>query len=74
MENIVSNCGTPSAFFSLLVVAAGVLVFGIYVAKQRRQPPAQPEDQETENVGVDREGWETKGSEDEEGWETNPES
>jgi hypothetical protein len=83
-ENLVANCGTVSASFAFLVVGLGVLIFGIYVARQRRQSSGLPEELEPEEVFVDREGWETKvsddqeqreakASKDEEGWEGKPE-
>jgi hypothetical protein len=72
-ENVIANCGTASGFFAVLVIATGVLVFGIYVYKQRPQSPARSEDLQSETVLVDDEGWESRGSGDEEGWETKPE-
>src|SRR5207247_2520476 len=38
-DNLIVNCGTVSGSFAFLVVALGVLIFGIYVARQRRQSP-----------------------------------
>jgi len=83
-ENLIVNCGTVSASFAFLVVGLGVLIFGIYVARQRWQSSGPPEELEPEEVFVDREGWETKvsddkeqggtkASKDEEGWEGKPE-
>jgi len=83
-ENLIVNCGTVSASFAFLVVALGVLIFGIYEAKQRRQSPSLQEELESEEVIVDEEGWELKASEeagqnetkgpgDEQGWEKKPE-
>jgi hypothetical protein len=65
-ENLIANCGTVSASFAFLVVALGVLIFSIYAAKQRWQSPRLQEELEPEEVIVDKEGWETKASEDEE--------
>jgi hypothetical protein len=83
-ENIIVNCGTVTASFAFLVVALGVLIFGIYAARERRQLTGLPEESGTEEVLVDQEGWETKvydeeelrdakASKDEEGWEKKPE-
>jgi len=83
-DNLIANCGTVSASFAFLVVALGVLIFGIYVARQRRQSPSLQEELESEEVIVDEEGWELKASEeagqnetkgpgDEQGWEKKPE-
>jgi sugar phosphate permease len=80
-ENLIVNCGTVSASFAFLVVAVGVLIFGIYATKQRRQSPARLGGPKAEESFVDKGGWETKGfdnkerrdtkgSDDEEGWET----
>jgi len=80
-ENLIVNCGTVSASFAFLVVGLGVLIFGIYAAKQHRQSHILQE--EPEEVIVDKEGWETKASEDEgrnerkgpsdeQGWEKKP--
>jgi len=80
-ENLIVNCGTVSASFAFLVVGLGVLIFGIYAAKQRSRSPILQE--EPEEVIVDKEGWETKASEDEgrnerkdhsdeQGWEKKP--
>jgi len=77
---MIMNCGSVSASFAFLVVALGVLIFGIYIAKQRRQSMGPPDEQEPEKVFVDQEGWETKvldvadrpetkATDDEEGWE-----
>jgi hypothetical protein len=81
-ENIIVNCGSVFASFAFLVVAFGVLIFGVYATKQRRQ--SHPGGLKAEESFVDREGWETKGfddeerretkgSDDEEGWETKAE-
>jgi len=64
-ENLIVNCGTVSASFAFLVVGLGVLIFGIYAAKQRRQSHSLQGELEPEEVIVDKEGWETKASEDE---------
>jgi len=70
-ENITSNCGIQSGFFAFLVIAAGLLVFGIYAGKQRWQSRARPEKPEPEIVSVDEEGWETKQSQaNEDAWKT----
>src|SRR5204863_8405892 len=80
-ENLIVNCGTVSASFAFLVVGLGVLIFGIHAAKQRSRSPILQE--EPEEVIVDKEGWETKASEDEgrnerkdhsdeQGWEKKP--
>jgi hypothetical protein len=82
-ENLIVNCGTVSASFAFLVVALGVLIFGIYAAKQGWQSRSLQGELEPEEVMVDKEGWETKASEDEErserkvrgdeqGWEEKP--
>jgi hypothetical protein len=82
-ENLIANCGTVSASFAYLVVALGVLIFGIYAAKQRWRSRSLQGELEPEEVIVDKEGWETKASEDEErserkgrggdqGWEEKP--
>jgi hypothetical protein len=81
-ENMIVNCGTVSASFAFLVVALGVLIFGIYIAKQRQQSPGPSEEQEPEEVSLDQEGWETKVSDvanrpeteasDDERWEEKP--
>ena len=65
-ENLILNCGTVSGSFAFLVVALGVLIFGIYVAKQRQQSSGTREEPEIKEIIVDKEGWETKASEDEE--------
>ncbi|HEY4823047.1 MAG TPA: hypothetical protein VIH83_05115, partial [Candidatus Bathyarchaeia archaeon] len=69
-ENMIVNCGSASASFAFLVIAFGVLLFGIYATKQHRQSLAHPGGLKTEKVFVGKEGWETKVSDDEEGWET----
>jgi hypothetical protein len=79
---MIVNCGSAYASFAFLVVAFGVLIFGIYATKQRRQ--SHPGGLKAEESFVDKEGWETKGfddeerretkgSDDEEGWETKAE-
>src|SRR6266550_703673 len=81
LDILTVNCGTVSASFAFLVVGLGVLIFGIYAAKQRSRSPILQE--EPEEVIVDKEGWETKASEDEgrnerkdhsdeQGWEKKP--
>ncbi len=82
-ENIVTNCGTPSAFFAIVTIIIGVLVFGVYVLNQHGPPGPELEEEKSEPVTDDQEGaesteapskeeggWETKSSRDEEGWET----
>jgi hypothetical protein len=56
------NCGgSVSALFGFLVIAFGVLIFGVYAIMQRRQSRGSPREQpEKEKVLVDKEGWETK--------------
>lgn len=56
------NCGgSVSALFGFLVIAFGVLIFGVYATMQRRQSRNAPQGQTgEENVLVDQEGWETK--------------
>ncbi len=68
-ENLIVNCGSPSASFAFLVIAIGVSAFGIYATIQHRKSHAHPGEPETEKVFVDREGWETRVSDDEEGGE-----
>ena len=76
------NCESNSGYFAFLVIAIGVLLFGVYAAKQRRRPPSHDETKD-EKVLVDEEGWEMKASENpkpvepkgsslDEGWETKP--
>jgi hypothetical protein len=83
-ENLIVNCGVASASFAFLVIALGLLVFGIYAIREHRQSSALRGEQEAEKVFVDKEGWETKAvdeeegsetrtSDDEEGWETKAE-
>jgi hypothetical protein len=78
------NCSSTTGYFAFLVIALGVAAFGIYAAKQRREPSRSEEDhQDAEKVIVDEEGWETKTVESkkppttapghDEGWETKPE-
>jgi hypothetical protein len=56
-----------------LIIAFGVLAFGIYVVVERRKSLAELRAIESEKVVVDEEGWETKASENEgEGWEAKP--
>ena len=57
------NCESVTGYFAFLVIAFGVLAFGIYAAKQRRQSHVLPKEPEQEKVLVDQEGWETKLSE-----------
>jgi hypothetical protein len=66
-ENIITNCGNVTASFAYLVIAIGVLMFGIYVVKQRRQPSTPSDEAEDERVLSDEEGWETKLHDGEEG-------
>ena len=56
------NCGgSVSALFGFLVIAFGVLIFGVYAIMQRRQSRNSPKEQPgEENVLFDQEGWETK--------------
>ena len=78
------NCSSNTGYFAFLVIAFGVVAFGVYAARQRRQSSAPPREEEEEKVSVDEEGWETRvpGSVEErsvnlpkdgEGWETKPE-
>jgi hypothetical protein len=60
------DCGSVSGYFAFLVIAFGVLAFGIYAAKQRRQSSGLPEAPEKEKAWVDEQGWETKLSQGEE--------
>jgi hypothetical protein len=69
-ENLIANCGSASASFAFLVIALGVLIFGIYATEQRRRSRARPGELETRKVFVDEEGWETPVVDDEEGVET----
>jgi hypothetical protein len=69
-ENLIANCGSVSASFAFLVIVIGVLMFGVYVARQYRQSSAHVEEPEAEKVFVDEEGWETKAVDDEEGSKT----
>ena len=75
------NCGgSVSALFGFLVIAFGVLIFGVYAVKQRRQSQSPPKEPAETKVQVDQEGWETKTSDSEEtgmnvsesegGWQT----
>ena len=77
------NCSSNTGDFAFLVIALGVVAFGVYAARQRQSsgPPKEPGE---EKVAVDEEGWETKVSgnaegkavnlpKDREGWETRPE-
>jgi hypothetical protein len=78
------NCSSNTGDFAFLVIALGVVAFGVYAARQRRQASGPPTDQGEEKVAVDEEGWETKVAgkaegravnlpKDREGWETRPE-
>jgi uncharacterized membrane protein YebE (DUF533 family) len=78
------NCSSNTGDFAFLVIALGVLAFGVYATKQRHQSSRLEEDhQDDEQVIVDQEGWETKSNDskepstkvsgDDEGWETKPE-
>lgn len=58
-ENLVANCGSTYASFAFLVIVAGVVIFGVYVTKQRRRSAAPLEETE-EKVTVDDEGWEKR--------------
>jgi hypothetical protein len=60
-----------------LIIAFGVLAFGVYVVVERRKSLAElramESAMESEKVVVDEEGWEKKASEDEgEGWGAKP--
>ncbi len=80
-ENLIANCGSTTAWFAFLVIALGVIIFGIYATEQRRR--ARPRELKPEKVFVDEEGWETKVFDDEDretrvfddggGWETKAE-
>ncbi|MBO0889012.1 hypothetical protein J2P12_07930, partial [Candidatus Bathyarchaeota archaeon] len=68
-ENLTANCGSSFAPFAFLVIILGFVLFGIYAIKQRREPPSQPieaQSLEPSEVYVDKEGWETKISNDQE--------
>jgi hypothetical protein len=78
------NCSSTTGDFAFLVIALGVVVFGVYAAKQRRQSSGLPrEPKQEEKVAVDEEGWEIKVSDNAEAkavdptkdkdWETKPE-
>jgi hypothetical protein len=78
------NCSSNTGDFAFLVIALGVVAFGVYAAKQRRQSSGPPTEPGVEKVSVDEAGWETKVSgnaegravnlpKDREGWETRPE-
>ena len=54
------NCSSTTGYFAFLVIAFGVVVFGVFVARQRRQSSAPPTEEEEERVAGDQEGWETK--------------
>jgi len=74
-ENLATNCGVSSAFFAILVIAAGAVIFGTYVVvSRRRESLVRDEDLPGERVSVDEEGWETKVAGEDDGWETKPES
>jgi hypothetical protein len=66
-ENPLTNCGSSTASFAFLVVAVGVMIFGMYVTKQRRQSPAQQGEADDAKATHDEEGWETNVRETEEG-------
>jgi hypothetical protein len=59
-ENIIGNCGSPTASFAFLVLGLGVSIFGVYTIKQRRRFRTSRKEQKDEKVVVDPEGWETK--------------
>jgi hypothetical protein len=59
-ENTIVSCGIATAWFALLVIAFGFVVFGIYAAKQRRQSPTRSGGPKPGKVSVDEEGWEKK--------------
>ena len=78
------NCSSTTGYFAFVVIALGVVAFGVFAARQRRQSSAPPAEEEEEKVSVDAEGWETRvtGStegraanlpKDKEGWETRSE-
>ena len=58
--SIFSSCGSNTAFFGLVVIAAGATLFGVYMVKLRKRSPAEQEGDEEEQVFVDEEGWESK--------------
>ncbi|MBO0889029.1 hypothetical protein J2P12_08030, partial [Candidatus Bathyarchaeota archaeon] len=64
-ENPVVNCGSLTASFAYLVIALGVLIFGIYVVRQRRETRQLVEMATAEGILVDKEGWERKSPNDE---------
>jgi hypothetical protein len=61
-ETLIGNCGTPSATFAYLVVVLGALLFAVYAVRLRQRSPGPPEELKPVNVVVDKEGWETKAS------------
>ncbi|HYY92613.1 MAG TPA: hypothetical protein VE955_11565 [Candidatus Dormibacteraeota bacterium] len=68
-ENLIGNCGSSFDPFAFLVIALGFLLFGIYAIRQRREPPSQPREAQgaqPSEVYVDKEGWETRISNDQE--------
>jgi len=78
------NCSSNTGDFAFLVIALGVVAFGVYAARKRRESSGPPKEPGEEKVAVDEEGWETKVSgnvegkavnlpKDREGWETRPE-
>jgi hypothetical protein len=78
------NCSSNTGDFAFLVIALGVVAFGVYAARQRHQASGPSKEPGEEKVAVDEEGWETKVSrnaegkavnlpQDREGWETRPE-
>jgi hypothetical protein len=77
------NCSSNTGDFAFVVIALGVVVFGVYAARQRRESSSPSREQREEKLSVDEEGWETKVSggaegrsvnlpKDREGWETKP--
>jgi hypothetical protein len=64
-ENPIVNCGSLTASFAYLVIALGVLIFGIYVVRQRRETRQLVEMATSEGILVDKEGWEKKSLNDE---------
>jgi hypothetical protein len=78
------NCSSTTGYFAFVVIAIGVMAFGVYATKQRRQSSRPLTEPEEEKLSVDEEGWETKVLDsregkavdlpkDKEGWETKPE-
>jgi hypothetical protein len=60
-ETLIANCGTVSASFAYLIVALGAVLFAVYAVRLRRRS-SLPDELMPENVVVDKEGWETKDS------------